>query len=62
MLDVSPHAARELLQVVIGKQEHVIAPLAQRRQLDGDHVEAIKDILPKLSRTNAFVQIHIGGG
>src|SRR6478672_10077733 len=41
---------------------NVLAPVSERRQLDRDDIEAVKEILPKLPSANFLAQVFIGGG
>ena len=42
--------AREVAQEVRGERADVLAPLAQRRQLDVEHVQPVEEILPEAAR------------
>ena len=53
---------RILLEEVIDQQRNVLAPLAQWRQVDGDHVETVKQIFAEPAVANHLAQINIGGG
>ena len=48
-LDVLPVLARELLEEVVGEQQDVRLPLAQRRHEDREHVQPVVEILAERS-------------
>ena len=52
---------RVLSQQVIGQHRNLIAALAQRRQKNGDHVDAIQQVLAEQPVANPFLQQFIGG-
>ena len=45
-IELAPHAIEE----VLGEQRNVLAPLAQRRHVDGNHVQPIEQILAERLR------------
>jgi hypothetical protein len=42
--------------------DDILAALAQRRQADGDHVQAIEQILAELALADRLAQVAMGGG
>jgi len=54
-------ALRGLLQEMLEQQRNVLAPLAQGRQLDHDHVEAVVQILAEAALVRALAQVVLGG-
>ena len=57
-----PISSRELRQEVIGDERHVVGALAQRRQHERNHVEAIEQIFAELPFAHQLRQVAIGGG
>ena len=57
-----PGPLAEVGQKMFGHEEDVVAPGAQRRQFERDHVEAKIQILAKFFRPHHFGQILIRGG
>ncbi len=55
-----PHLARQLDQEVLGHERHVARALAKRRQLDGNHVEAVEEVLTELPFCDKHRQVAIG--
>ena len=53
---------RVLLQVVIGKRRDLHAPLAQRRQVEADDVEAVEEVFAEAALGDQGVEIGVGGG
>ena len=53
---------RVRLDEVLGQERHVVPTLAQGREADGDGVDPIVEVLPKLSRLHRLGQIAVGGG
>ena len=51
----------DLLQEVLGQQRNVGGPLAQRRQLDVDHVDAVEEVLTETAFGDRFAQVFVGG-
>src|SRR5205085_5923526 len=47
---------------VVGDERNILDPLSERRQLDGEHVETIKQILSKFLFDHETLQVLIGGG
>ncbi len=47
---------------MFGQQLNILRALAQRRQLDADHVETIVQILPKTPVTDLLLQVAVGRG
>ena len=44
------------------QQRNIFAAAAQRRQIDGDDVEAIEEIVAELAFAHRLAQIDVGGG
>ena len=55
-------AADFSLQEVADEQRQVVAALAQRRQVDGDDVEAEVQVGPEAAILHALVEVAVGGG
>ena len=49
-------------QEVLGKQQDVLAALAQRGQADLEAAQPIVQVLPEAARGHGLDQIHLGGG
>ena len=47
---------------MLRQQRDVFRPLAQRRQVDRDHMYPIVEILTEFSFTDRLVQVLVGGG
>src|SRR6266436_6340808 len=45
-----------------GEERNIFATLAERRQLDGDHAEAVIEILAEAALGNLLLEILVGGG
>ena len=45
---------------VLDEHQDVVSPLSQRRHLDGEHVEAIKEVLAKASIGHSGGQVTVG--
>ena len=56
------HLGPEPVQIVFDEQGDVLASLAQRRQGDGDDLDAVEEVLAHLPRGDPFGQIAVGGG
>src|SRR5580658_3926027 len=52
----------ELAEKVLDEQRNVPGSLAQRRQPDGDDVEAIVEVLTEDARADEFLQVAVGCG
>ena len=50
----------ELRQKIIGEQRYVFAAFAERRQIQGDDVDAVEEILTKTAGGDFFGEIAIG--
>ena len=59
---VLPVRSREALDEMLDQHRDVLAPLAQRRHLDRNDVEAIEQILAKLAVGDQLAQVAVGGG
>ena len=57
----SPILNRILSQQVVREHGNLIPAFAQRRQKNGDHVDAIEQILAKQSVADPFLQQFVGG-
>src|SRR5438067_3158839 len=51
----------EFLDEIFHQQRNVFLAFAQRRQIHGDDVEAIEEILAEATFFDALLQIHVGG-
>ena len=49
-------------QEVLHEERHVRAPVAQRRQFDGDHVQPVEQVLPEAPPPHLGGQVDVGGG
>ena len=58
----TPHAAAVLLDEVVHEQRNVLAPLPQRRQRDGEHVEAVPEVFAEAARLHLLEEVAIGRG
>src|SRR5688572_13945232 len=47
---------------VLGEQGDVVPPLAQRRHVHGDHVEAVEEVLAELALPDGLLEILVGRG
>src|SRR5436305_229147 len=47
---------------MLDQQRNIVLPLAQRRQLYRDHVEAIEEILAELPLIHHLAEVDVGGG
>src|SRR5437867_10962729 len=50
------------LHEMIGEEPHVLSPLAQRRDLDGDRVDAVVEVLAELAGFHGLGEIAVRGG
>ncbi len=46
---------------MVRHEQDVLVPLAKRGQMNGDHVQAIKQVLPKPPLGHLFLQVPVGG-
>jgi hypothetical protein len=53
---------RAFLQEMLGQQRNVVAPLAQRRQAQADHVEAVEQVFAEQALLDPAFQVLVGGG
>ena len=53
---------RKPLHEVARQQRNVLAPLAQRRDADLDHVQPVKQVVAELAVGHRLLQIDVGGG
>ena len=51
-----------LAQEILRQQRDVLAPFAQRRQTQADHVQAVEQVFTEQSLAHPFFQILVGGG
>ena len=51
-----------LAQVVIDERRDLLAPLAQRRQLQADDVEAVEEVLAEAALGDELFEVGVGGG
>jgi len=61
-IDAAALLGREPLKQVIDEQRYVLAPVAQRDELDGHDVEAVVEVLAELPGRDRLSQITVGGG
>ena len=54
--------AGELLEEVVGQEQDVGLPLAQRRHEDREHVQPVVEVLAELARRNGLLEVLVGGG
>src|SRR5262249_4050464 len=54
------HAHAERPDEVIGQQQHVVAALAERRQMHGEDVEPIEQVLADATGRNRVLEVSIG--
>jgi len=47
---------------VVRQQRHVLGPVPQRRQIDGDDVEPVEQVLAELALGDPVLQICVGCG
>jgi hypothetical protein len=45
---------------VLDEERDVLAPLAQRRHVEGHHVEPVVEVLPELARAHGRPEVHVG--
>ena len=57
-----PVALRVFAEEAVGDRHHVLAPLAERRERDGEHVEAIVEVLAERAFVDQVEQIAVGRG
>jgi len=50
------------LEKVVDQQPDILAPLAQRRQMDPHHIEAVKQVLAELARGDRLLQRPVRRG
>ena len=50
------------LEEVLGEQGNVFAAGAQRRQIDGDDVEAVEEVFAEVAVAHRLAQVDVGGG
>ena len=55
-----PSSRAKLAQEVVGEREQVLRALAQRRQVDPDHVEAEEEILAEAPAASARLEVAVG--
>ena len=52
----------ELRQEVLHQQRDVVLALSQRRHMDGDHVQAVVQVLAETPGVDLFLQVPVGRG
>ena len=57
-----PVLAAEAGQEVVGQQRDVILPVAQRRHVQSDDLEAVVEVLSEPAFPDRQLQVHVGGG
>ena len=50
------------LHEIVGQEQNVGAPLPQRRDVDGEDVQPVIQVLPELLRLDELFQVPVGGG
>ena len=58
----APMTSALALGEVAGQDGDVAPALAQRRERDGEHIEAIEQILAELTLSHHALQVSVGGG
>ncbi len=53
---------RENIDEMPGQQRYIFGTVTQRRNGDGENVEPVKQVLPKLAFRNHLPQVVVGGG
>src|SRR5688572_3675967 len=61
-LHPSPIRPSQPLKEVSGEIEEILAPFAQWRNVDGDHLQSIIEVLPKILGVDLAQENTIGGG
>ena len=61
LLGLAAVGGGELAQEVVGQQRDVFAPVAHRRHVKGDYVQAIEQVFAEIAALDLFVQVLIGG-
>ncbi len=57
-----PHAAGDFKGKGLHQQRNIVGTFAQRRQVDGEHVEPIVEIAAEFPVDNHLLEIAVGGG
>ena len=57
-----PRVFAKVLNETVHQDGDVLLALAQRRQVNGDHVDTKKQVLPELSAGDHLGQVFVGGG
>ncbi len=53
---------RILLEEVLDQQRNVFAALAQRRQIEGDYIQAVEKVLAEFPFLHHLPEVNVGGG
>ena len=53
---------RQYLQKLLDEQQQVVPPLAQRRQVQRDHVEAVEEVGAEVAPPHLLLEVAVGGG
>ena len=53
--------ARVLINQMLSQRGYVVAPLPQRGQDHGDHIQPVIEIAPESSSADGFLQVPVGG-
>ena len=61
-IDLLVHGLRETIEKLARQQRNIFAAFAQRRQMDGNHAEAVIEVLAEPAFGNFLVEILVGGG
>src|SRR5262249_15318859 len=61
-LEVLADLLRELFHQEVDEQRDVVSPFAERREPDGEDVEAVEEVLAEGFFLNLLEQVAIGGG
>jgi hypothetical protein len=61
-VDAARGLVAEAGEEVLGEQGHVVEPVAQRRHLDLDHVEAVIEIFAERAAADHLGEVAVGRG
>jgi hypothetical protein len=56
------HARAQAAHEKIGEEKHVLPPLAKRRQLDREHIQAVVEVVAEPPGLHFLSQVPVGGG
>ena len=46
---------------MLGQHQHIISPFSERRQINGDDIEAVEKILSEITFCHLFCKVFVGG-